>query len=74
MRTVLPRAKPEEDCKLRGQIYEHIFAPNGGLMFIVLQIFSTRGKKIYEELTVYVVECLLLVIDFMNKKYLFLPL
>ena len=55
-----PRAKLEENCELRGtdnvqgQISEHIFAPNGGHCFVILQIFfATRAVlKIEEYLTI----------------------
>ena len=55
-----PGAKLEENCELRGtdnaqgQISEHIFAPNGGYVFIILQIFfATRAIfKIGENLTI----------------------
>ena len=55
-----PRAKLEENCELRGtdnvqgQISEHIFAPNGNFVFIIVQIFFATSAvlKIGEYLTI----------------------
>ena len=59
------------------QIREHFFRPNGGFC-VVLQIYrSTRGKIVYEQLTVYGFRCSLFSViwyDFTNKRNIFLIL
>ena len=48
-----PRASLSENCELRGtddvqgQIYEHIFAPNGDYCVIILQIFFNKAVQFW---------------------------
>lgn len=53
-----PRARLEENCELQGadnvqgQIYEHIFAPNGGYcVYYPSNILQQVWKNVYEQLT-----------------------